>query len=144
VGNFHVSGIPETSKGFLEVADDSPRLRVPMRQTKTFGDLTEGRSVESCANLERIVFKKKKDKVVLNSEKKRGHKNMQIEREQEVRELAYGIWQQQGCLHGYDVQHWVSAEAIWLEKHRPKRKPKKSNPVKKGKSRKISTAEREP
>jgi hypothetical protein len=105
--------------------------------------ITEGRSVESCENLERIVFKKKKDKVVLNSEKRRGHKNMQIEREQEVRELAYGIWQQQGCLHGYDVQHWLSAEAIWLEKHRPKRKPKKSNPVKKGKSRKTSTAERE-
>jgi len=68
---------------------------------------------------------------------------MQNEREQEIRELAYGIWQEQGCPDGYDVQHWLSAEAIWLVKHRPKRKPKKSNPIKKGKSRKTSAAERD-
>ncbi len=29
---------------------------------------------------------------------------MEIERDQEIRELAYKIWQEEGCSHGYDVQ----------------------------------------
>ena len=68
---------------------------------------------------------------------------MEVEREQEVRELAYRIWEQEGCFHGYDVQHWLKAEAIWQEKHRPKSKPRQSKPLKKRRSRKTSTPERD-
>ena len=68
---------------------------------------------------------------------------MGMEREQEVRELAYRIWEQEGCLDGYDVQHWLKAEALWQEEHRPKSKPKRSKPINRKKTRKTSAADRE-
>jgi hypothetical protein len=68
---------------------------------------------------------------------------MDVEREQEVRELAYRLWQEEGCPDGYEVQHWLKAEVIWQEQNRPKRKPKRSRPPEKRKSRKTSTPERE-
>ena len=68
---------------------------------------------------------------------------MGMEREQEVRGLAYRIWEREGCLHGYDVQYWLKAEAILEEKHRLKSNPRQSKPLKKRKSRKISAADTE-
>ena len=68
---------------------------------------------------------------------------MEIERDEQIRELAYRIWQEEGYPHGYEVQHWLKAEAIWQEKHRPKSKPRRSKPLKKRKSRKTSTPEGE-
>lgn len=37
-------------------------------------------------------------------------------REDEIRVLAYEIWQQEGCCNGNDVEHWLRAEVIWEEK----------------------------
>jgi Protein of unknown function (DUF2934) len=68
---------------------------------------------------------------------------MEVERDAEIRELAYRLWQSEGYPHGYDVQHWLKAEAIWQEEHRPKSKPKRSKPLTKRKSRKTSAAERD-
>jgi Protein of unknown function (DUF2934) len=68
---------------------------------------------------------------------------MEIEPQEQIRELAYRIWQAEGYPHGYDVQHWLKAEAIWQEEHRSKRKPKRSKPLKRTKSRKTSTTEKE-
>lgn len=68
---------------------------------------------------------------------------MEIERDAEIRELAYRIWQEEGYPHGYDVQHWLKAEAIWQEKRRPKTKTKQSKPPKKTKSRKTAAVEAE-
>ena len=68
---------------------------------------------------------------------------MEIEPQEQIRELAYRIWQAEGYPHGYDVQHWLKAEAIWQEEHRPKSKPKQSKPLKKRKSRKTSAAKRD-
>ena len=68
---------------------------------------------------------------------------MEIERDAKISELAYGIWQQEGYRHGYDVQHWLKAEAIWREKYGPKSKPKRSKPVKKKTSRKILSTDTE-
>lgn len=68
---------------------------------------------------------------------------MEIERDAEIRELAYGIWQEEGYRHGYDVQHWLKAEAIWRERYGPKSKPKRSKPVKKKKSRKTLSTDTE-
>ena len=67
--------------------------------------------------------------------------HMEVERDAEIRELAYRIWQEQGYPHGDEVQHWLKAEAIWLEKHRPKNKPRQSKPVKRTKSRKTVAAD---
>jgi DUF2934 family protein len=69
--------------------------------------------------------------------------DMEVERDAEIRELAYRIWQEEGYPSGHAVQHWLKAEAIWQEKHRPKIKPKQSKPLKRTKSRKTAAAERE-
>jgi Protein of unknown function (DUF2934) len=69
--------------------------------------------------------------------------HMEVERDAEIRELAYRIWQEEGYPYGQEVQHWLKAEAIWQEKHRPKTKPKQSRPLKRTKSRKTSAAERD-
>jgi Protein of unknown function (DUF2934) len=68
---------------------------------------------------------------------------MEVERHAKIRELAYRIWQEEGYPDGQEVQHWLKAEAIWQEKHRPKTKPKQSRPLKRTKSRKTSAAERD-
>jgi hypothetical protein len=39
-----------------------------------------------------------------------------MDREDEIRLIAYTIWEDEGCCDGSDVAHWVRAEAIWQEK----------------------------
>ena len=41
----------------------------------------------------------------------------QIDQDEEVRQLAYRIWQEAGCPNGSDLQHWLKAQEIWLETH---------------------------
>jgi hypothetical protein len=36
-------------------------------------------------------------------------------REDEIRIIAYDMWQREGCLDGYDCDHWFKAEEIWEE-----------------------------
>ena len=36
-------------------------------------------------------------------------------REDEIRLIAYGLWEEDGCCHGRDVEHWMRAEMIWEE-----------------------------
>jgi DUF2934 family protein len=67
----------------------------------------------------------------------------EIDRDEEIRQIAYRFWQEAGCPDGYEVQHWLKAELVWQEEHRPKSKPKRSKPTKRTKSRKTPTAERE-
>jgi len=68
---------------------------------------------------------------------------MEIERDQEIRELAYKIWQEEGGSHGYDVQHWLRAKMIWEEINHLQSEPKQSKALNKRKSRKIPAAETE-
>jgi hypothetical protein len=67
----------------------------------------------------------------------------EMNRDEEIRQVAYKLWQEEGYPHGYEVQHWLKAEAIWQEKHRAKSKPKESKPkpLKRTKSRKTADAE---
>ena len=44
-------------------------------------------------------------------------------RQIEIRKIAYSIWEREGCRHGHDREHWITAEAIWREEH-----AKTSNP----------------
>jgi Protein of unknown function (DUF2934) len=67
----------------------------------------------------------------------------EMNRDEEIRQVAYKLWQEEGYPHGYEVQHWLKAETIWLEEHRPKNKPEQSKPLKRTKSRKTADAERE-
>ncbi len=41
-----------------------------------------------------------------------------MEREDEIRVIAYSIWEQEGCRDGHDCEHWLKAEVIWKEKER--------------------------
>lgn len=41
-----------------------------------------------------------------------------MEREDEIRQIAYYIWQQDGCCEGHDIEYWCKAEVIWLEKQK--------------------------
>ena len=36
-------------------------------------------------------------------------------REDEIKDIAFAIWQEEGCCDGRDVDHWLRAEAIWEE-----------------------------
>lgn len=40
-----------------------------------------------------------------------------MEREEEIGLIAYQIWEKEGRPHGRDLEHWLKAEAIWLEHH---------------------------
>ena len=39
-------------------------------------------------------------------------------REEEIRLIAYSIWEQEGCCNGHDMEHWLRAEVLWEEKQK--------------------------
>ena len=39
-------------------------------------------------------------------------------KEDEIRVIAYCIWEGEGYVHGHDSEHWFRAEAIWEEKQK--------------------------
>jgi hypothetical protein len=49
-----------------------------------------------------------------------------INRDNEVRQLAFGFWRAEGCPDGRDVEHWLRAEAAWLEQQQMTREVVKS------------------
>jgi translation elongation factor EF-1alpha len=38
-------------------------------------------------------------------------------KEDEIRLIAYHIWEEEGCQDGHDCEHWLRAEALWEKKH---------------------------
>jgi hypothetical protein len=42
-------------------------------------------------------------------------------KEEEIRLIAYRIWEQEGCPQGKNCEHWFRAEAIWEERQKPSR-----------------------
>jgi hypothetical protein len=59
-------------------------------------------------------------------------------REDEVRLIAYGIWEQEGSYDGHDVEHWLRAEAIWEEKQKPVLKTDSKKPEAQAKKSKAA------
>jgi hypothetical protein len=39
-----------------------------------------------------------------------------VHHEEEVRLIAYWIWEDEGRPHGCDLDHWLRAEAVWHER----------------------------
>jgi hypothetical protein len=78
---------------------------------------------------------------------------MEVEREERIRQIAYRIWQEEGYPHGYDVQHWLKAEAMWSEENTAQPQPEKTRakaaapkerkPAKKTRGRKAPDVRRE-
>ncbi len=50
-------------------------------------------------------------------------------KEEEIRLIAYGIWEEEGCIDGRDCEHWLRAEAIWeLNQKKPVVKSAETKP----------------
>ena len=62
--------------------------------------------------------------------------------DEEIRQIAYRLWQEEGCPDGQEVQHWLRAQLIWEETNRPQSKPK-SSPYKRTRKGRQPIAERE-
>jgi hypothetical protein len=45
-------------------------------------------------------------------------------KEDEINIIAHRIWEEEGCRHGHDIEHWLKAEIIW-ENQQPLEKMKK-------------------
>jgi hypothetical protein len=41
-----------------------------------------------------------------------------VGREDEVRLIAYSIWEEEGCQSGQECEHWYRAEEIWEGKQK--------------------------
>ncbi|HXX59059.1 MAG TPA: DUF2934 domain-containing protein [Dehalococcoidales bacterium] len=54
-----------------------------------------------------------------------------MERENEIRLIAYKLWQDEGCKDGHDCEHWLKAEAVWEENHKKPVAVAATEPVKK-------------
>lgn len=77
---------------------------------------------------------------------RKGERMMQgteTNRDEEIQQLAYRLWQESGCPDGYAVEHWLKAELIWLEGHRPQSESKHSKTLKGRKNRQTQTTQRE-
>ncbi len=49
-------------------------------------------------------------------------------REDEIRLIAYNIWQEEGCVDGRDCEQWLRAEIIWSRREREKALAKNAKP----------------
>jgi hypothetical protein len=52
------------------------------------------------------------------------YKEKKMKKDDEIRLIAYSIWEQEGCLDGRDCAHWFRAEAIWEQRQKPTAKVK--------------------
>lgn len=63
-------------------------------------------------------------------------------REEEIRQIAYHLWLDEGCPHGRHLDHWFKAESIWREQEAAKqpadRRPAKSEPETKNYGRRAT------
>jgi uncharacterized coiled-coil protein SlyX len=66
--------------------------------------------------------------------------------EDEIRQIAYQLWLDEGCPHGRDRDHWFKAESVWREQQtakqpaKAKRKPAAAAPQAKGRPAKSKSA----
>ncbi len=44
-------------------------------------------------------------------------------REDEIRVIAYSIWEEEGCPDGRDCEHWYRAEIVWENQQKEKAAP---------------------
>ena len=56
-----------------------------------------------------------------------------MEREEEIRRLAYSIWEKEGYPHGRDIEHWLKAETIWQGKYSDEDNEREKHPEQKQK-----------
>jgi hypothetical protein len=64
-----------------------------------------------------------------------------MEREEQIRCLAYNIWEKEGYPHGHHIEHWLKAETIWHSQFREENneKKKEKKPSRREPARKRTT-----
>jgi hypothetical protein len=67
----------------------------------------------------------------------------EMNRDDEIRQLAYRLWEYEGCPDGREFQHWLKAETIWLEELARQSKPKQRNAPKGSKTKQTQNTKRE-
>ena len=60
-------------------------------------------------------------------------------KEDEIRLIAYSLWEQEGCIDGKDCEHWYQAELIWQETQNPRVTTAKKDEIKQGLEGKTKT-----
>lgn len=61
-------------------------------------------------------------------------------REDEIRLIAFQIWQAEDCCDGHDLDHWLRAEVIWMEQQKQEAEPSARAPEPASQRRRRSTA----
>lgn len=64
-------------------------------------------------------------------------------RDDEIRQLAYRLWQEAGCPEGNEVENWLHAEAIWMDQHRVPSQVKPAKTAKPRRPKKSCATDRE-
>jgi hypothetical protein len=66
-----------------------------------------------------------------------------MDREDEIKLIAYRLWEEEGCPDGRDCEHWIEAETIWQEiNEKNKTKNVRKVPVKRSTTKKRKTGKR--
>ncbi len=60
--------------------------------------------------------------------------------EDEIRLIAYKIWEEEGCVNGNDCEHWFRAEIIWKQRQNTSGKKEKTKAVSKQPDRPLGKA----
>jgi len=62
--------------------------------------------------------------------------------EDEIRLIAYRIWEDEGCPDGLHQEHWGRAETIWREQHSPATTSTSSSPKASSKKKRAQARSR--
>ena len=65
-----------------------------------------------------------------------------MERENEIKLIAYQIWEEEGCCEGRDMDHWIKAEVVWKQKQAKPEQKKEAKPAAKKEAPKVSEAKK--
>lgn len=66
------------------------------------------------------------------------------DRDEEIRQIAYHLWLDEGCPHGRHLDHWHKAETIWRERQAAKTLEKARPPKAKRKAGAATTSTKNP
>lgn len=65
-----------------------------------------------------------------------------MEREEQIRRLAYSIWETEGYPEGRDIEHWLKAETLWRSKTSEQDSGKDTDPRQQKRGRRSRSTQR--
>ena len=67
-----------------------------------------------------------------------------MDKENEVRLIAYRIWEEAGCCDGRDFDHWLMAETIWEQMQDKEKKSTRAKPEQKVEVGNVKSSQEKP